>query len=85
MIEEEILLKAYSHLLCHPQGYLSDLDLIDTRLADYFANMGFIAYGMNSGAKSPYQITSIGKEITKKDYISIYDKKTRSKIEDDCS
>lgn len=62
-ISDEKLREGYWYVLHNPYGYLSVLDKIDQNLADNFARVGIIAYGMNSHAGLRYQLTDDGREL----------------------
>ena len=68
IISDEKLREGYWYVLHHPYGYLSDLDKIHPDLADHFARVGIIAYGMNSHAGLRYQLTDDGRELAQIGY-----------------
>lgn len=70
-IDDETLRKGYWYVLRNPQGYLTDLDVINDSLADYFASAGIIAYGVTSRAELRYTLTPEGERIAKVDYTSL--------------
>jgi len=62
-LTDEKLREGYWYVLQNPYGFLSDLDEIHPQLADNFARVGIIAYGMNSHAGLRYQLTDDGREL----------------------
>lgn len=71
IISDEKLRAGYWYVLQNPYGYLSDLDDIHPDLADNFARVGIIAYGMNSHAGLRYQLTDDGRELAEIAYKTI--------------
>lgn len=69
--EERTKMTGYEYILAHPNGSLSELDEIDSHLADYFASAGIIAFGINSRANRRYQVTPVGKKIAEIELISL--------------
>lgn len=78
-IDDITLRKGYWYILRNPRGYLSELDKIDTNLADYFAGAGIIAFGINSEAELRYKVTPDGERIASVDYTSLTLKLFREK------
>lgn len=70
-ISDEKLREGYWYVIHNPYGFLSDLDKIDRNLADNFARVGVIAYGMNSHAGLRYQLTDDGRELAEIAYKTI--------------
>lgn len=70
-ITDEKLREGYWYVLQNPCGFLSDLDKIHSDLADNFARVGIIAYGMNSHAGLRYQLTDDGRELAEIAYNTI--------------
>ena len=71
IIDDVTLRKGYWHILREPVGYLTDLDEIDENLADYFASVGVIAYGINSHAQLRYKVTPDGERIARIEFTSL--------------
>ena len=71
VIDDEKLREGYWHVLMNPYGYLSELDKIHPGLADNFARVGVIVYGMNSHAGLRYRLTDDGRELAEIAYKTI--------------
>ncbi|MBO6023391.1 MAG: hypothetical protein J6P83_00870 [Bacteroidales bacterium] len=70
-LTDEKLREGYWYVLQNPYGFLSELDNIHPDLADNFASVGIIAYGMNSHAGLRYQLTDDGRELAEISYDTI--------------
>jgi len=81
MIPDEILRKAYWHVLANPHGYWSDLDQIGEGIRDYLEKENVIACGfINAKAQLRYKlIVGNGERIAKVQYTSLTLKLYREK------
>lgn len=70
-LTDEKLREGYWYVLQNPYGFLAELDKIHPDLADNFASVGIIAYGMNSHAGLRYQLTDDGRELAEIAYNTI--------------
>ena len=70
-LPDEKLREGYWYVLQNPCDFLSKLDAIHPELAENFAKVGIIAYGMNSHAGLRYKLTDDGRELAEIAYNTI--------------
>ena len=80
LISEDDLRVGLYYILTHPTGYVDALAVINDELPDYFREIGYISFGIDSQLHRRYRITDVGKDQARTLYVAMCRMKMKDEL-----